>query len=66
MLSNIFLPSSTPAIIEEKSSSNNIMSAESLATSEPVIPIAIPISACFMAGESFTPSPVTATMYPSF
>lgn len=66
MLSNIFLPSSTPAIIEEKSSSNNIMSAESLATSEPVIPIAIPISAYFIAGESFTPSPVTATMYPSF
>jgi hypothetical protein len=52
--------------IELKSSFNNIISAASLATSVPVIPIEIPISAFFIAGLSFTPSPVTATTYPSF
>lgn len=61
-LSKIFLPSSTPLIIAEKSSFNNIISAASFATSEPVIPIAIPISAYLIAGLSFTPSPVTATI----
>jgi hypothetical protein len=40
------------------------MSAAFLATSLP-LPIAIPISAYLIAGESFTPSPVTATMYPA-
>jgi hypothetical protein len=40
------------------------MSAASFATSVPVIPIAIPIEAFFSAGESFTPSPVTATTAP--
>lgn len=49
-----------------KSSFNKIISAASLATSVPVIPIAIPKSAFFIAGESFTPSPVTATICPSF
>lgn len=44
-----------------KSSFNNTISATSLATSEPVIPIATPISAFLIAGESLTPSPVTAT-----
>jgi len=33
-----------------------------LVTSEPVIPIEIPISAYLIAGESLTPSPVTPTM----
>ena len=49
-----------------KSSVNKIISAASLATSVPVIPIEIPISAFLIAGESFTPSPVTATTYPNF
>jgi len=37
------------------------MSAAFLATSDPD-PIAIPISAFLIAGESLTPSPVTATI----
>src|ERR1043165_3214327 len=37
------------------------MSAVSLATSVPVMPIAIPMSARLMAGASLTPSPVIAT-----
>jgi hypothetical protein len=41
------------------------MSAEFLATSDPD-PIAIPMSAFLIAGESFTPSPVTATICPAF
>ena len=40
------------------------MLAASLATSVPVFPIAIPISACFNAGASLTPSPVEATTSP--
>jgi hypothetical protein len=40
------------------------MSAACLETSEPEMPIAMPMSAFFRAGESFTPSPVTATMAP--
>lgn len=64
-LSNIFLPSSTPSTIEEKSSFRRIISAASLVTSEPEIPIEIPISPCLMAGLSFTPSPVTPTIAPS-
>lgn len=63
-LSNIFLPSSTPSIIEAKSSFSNIISAASLVTSEPDIPIDIPISPCLIAGESLTPSPVTPTTCP--
>ena len=34
-------------------------------TSDPAMPIAIPMSAFLSAGESLTPSPVTATMAPS-
>ena len=60
-LSKILLPYSTPITNELKSSFKRIISAASLATSVPVIPIAIPISALLIAGESFTPSPVTAT-----
>lgn len=48
----------------EKSSSVRIMSAASLATSVPCRPMAMPISAFFSAGASFTPSPVMATMSP--
>jgi hypothetical protein len=61
-LSNNFLPSSIPITMEEKSSSRRIISAASLATSDPVIPIETPISAFLIAGESLTPSPVTATI----
>lgn len=64
-LSKISLPSSTPLTIELKLSSNKSMSAAFLATSDPD-PIAIPISAFLIAGESFTPSPVTATTCPAF
>ncbi len=53
-----------PSIIEEKSSSRSTISAASLVTSEPDIPIEMPMSACFIAGASFTPSPVTPTMCP--
>jgi len=59
-LSKIRRPSSTPLTIEEKLSSRRSISAAFWATSEPE-PIAIPISACLIAGESLTPSPVTAT-----
>jgi hypothetical protein len=44
-----------------KWSSKSKISAATFATSVPTFPIAIPISAFFIAGESFTPSPVTAT-----
>merc|ERR550532_36323 len=40
------------------------MSAACLDTSEPAIPMATPISAFLRAGESLTPSPVTATIAP--
>uniref|UniRef100_A0A1A9ZV03 Uncharacterized protein n=1 Tax=Glossina pallidipes TaxID=7398 RepID=A0A1A9ZV03_GLOPL len=52
-------PSSTAATMEEKLSSANTISAADLATAVPE-PIAIPISAFFKAGASFTPSPVIA------
>lgn len=54
-----------PLTIEQKLSSSKIISAAFFATSDPD-PIAIPISAFLMARESFTPFPVTATMFPTF
>jgi hypothetical protein len=60
-LSKTTLPYSTPLTIEQKLSSSKSMSAAFLATSLP-LPIAMPISAYLIAGESFTPSPVTATI----
>lgn len=57
-------PCSTPVTMEAKLSSSKIMSAAFLAASEPAMPMATPMSAFFRAGESFTPSPVTATMAP--
>ena len=60
----IFLPTVTAFTIVAKLSSVRIISAASLETSEPVIPIAIPISACFNAGASFTPSPLIPTTFP--
>mmetsp|Transcript_39307 Transcript_39307/g.99062 ORF Transcript_39307/g.99062 Transcript_39307/m.99062 type:complete len:280 (-) Transcript_39307:1742-2581(-) len=60
-LSKMRRPSSTPRTMDAKLSSSRIMSAASLDTSDPVMPMAMPMSAFFSAGESFTPSPVTAT-----
>ena len=59
------LPSSTAATIEAKLSSDSTISADSLATSVPVMPMATPMSARFSAGASLTPSPVIATIWPS-
>jgi hypothetical protein len=53
-------------MIDEKSSFNKIISAASFVTSDPEIPIDIPISPCLIAGESLTPSPVTPTTFPVF
>jgi len=50
----------------EKLSSVRIITAASLVTSVPVMPIAMPMSALFSAGASLTPSPVIATMRPCF
>lgn len=58
-LSNIRRPSSTPTTMEAKLSSSRIISAACLETSDPAMPIAIPMSAFFKAGESLTPSPRT-------
>ena len=58
-------PSSIAVTIDEKSSSAITMSAASLATSVPVMPMAIPIEASSSAGASFTPSPVIATTAPA-
>ncbi|MNL81360.1 hypothetical protein D3C87_2084510 [compost metagenome] len=53
-----------PATIEAKLSSVRMMSALSLATSVPFLPMATPTWACLSAGASLTPSPVTATKCP--
>ena len=55
-------PSSTPHTMEAKLSSRKIISAASLDRAEPVMLMAIPMSAFFKAGESLTSSPVTATI----
>ena len=47
-----------------KLSSVRIITAASLETSVPVMPMATPMSAAFSAGASFTPSPVIATTLP--
>ncbi|RUP23410.1 hypothetical protein BC936DRAFT_139008 [Jimgerdemannia flammicorona] len=57
-----YTPSSIALRIVDKSSSTKIMSAASLDTSVPLLPMEIPISAIFKAGASFTPSPVIATI----
>ena len=64
MLLKTVLPSSMAFTIVAKLSSRSTMSAASWATSVPESPIATPMSACFKAGASFTPSPVTATTSP--
>mmetsp|Transcript_20494 Transcript_20494/g.67100 ORF Transcript_20494/g.67100 Transcript_20494/m.67100 type:complete len:296 (-) Transcript_20494:1437-2324(-) len=58
-------PSSTAATMVAKLSSARIMSAASLATSVPAMPIATPMDACCSAGASLTPSPVIAATSPS-
>ena len=64
MFAKIARPSSTAATIEAKLSSASTMSAASFETSVPVMPMAMPMSAFFSAGASFTPSPVIATTAP--
>ena len=64
ILSYMFLPCFTASTIVTKLSSSKIMSAAFFATSVPPFPIAIPMSAFFNAGASFTPSPVIATTAP--
>ena len=54
-------PSLTALAMVAKLSSVSTISAASLVTSVPLIPMAIPTSACFSAGASFTPSPVIPT-----
>ena len=57
-------PTSQTHRIVVKSSSTRIMSAASLETSVPDIPMEMPISALFSATASFTPSPVIPTTAP--
>ncbi|MNP47017.1 hypothetical protein D3C76_1410530 [compost metagenome] len=57
-------PSRTALAMVEKLSSVSTMSAASLVTSVPLMPMAIPTSACFSAGASLTPSPVMPTTWP--
>ena len=57
-------PCSTAATMVAKLSSARIILAAPLATSVPVMPMAMPMSAAPMAGASLTPSPVIATMLP--
>ena len=64
MLEKIFLPSSTALTMVAKLSSVSTMSAASFETCVPVIPMPMPISASFMEGASFTPSPVMAVTLP--
>ena len=58
-------PSRTACTMVAKLSSAKIIFAASLLTSVPLTPMAMPMSAAFSAGASFTPSPVMATTLPS-
>ena len=64
MLAYTFRPFFTAWTMVAKLSSVRTMAAASLATSVPVMPMATPMSACFRAGASLTPSPVMATRAP--
>ena len=64
MLPKMPRPSSTAATIDAKLSSVRVIAAASRATSVPVTPIAMPMSAFLSAGASLTPSPVIATTWP--
>ena len=57
-------PYATAPTIVAKLSSVRIITAASLETSVPVMPIATPMSAVLSAGASLTPSPVIATTLP--
>ena len=57
-------PYSTAPTIVAKLSSVRIITAASLETSVPVMPIATPMFAALSAGASLTPSPVIATIWP--
>jgi hypothetical protein len=65
MFSKIVRPCSMAITIVGKASSFRTMSAASRATSVPRLPMAMPTSAFFSAGASFTPSPVIATTAPA-
>ena len=54
-------PHMTDFAMDEKRSSRMMMSAASLATSVPAMPIARPTSDALSAGASLVPSPVTPT-----
>lgn len=58
-------PSSTAATMVAKLSSASTMSAASLETSVPLMPMAMPMDAWRSAGASLTPSPVIAVTSPS-
>ena len=62
MLLNTLRPCLTASTIVAKLSSAKTISLAPFETSVPVIPIPIPISACFKLGASLTPSPVMATI----
>ncbi len=64
-LSKILLPSRTAETIDVKLSSSRTREEASRATSVPLLPMAMPISADLRAGASLTPSPVIATTSPS-
>ena len=66
MLLKISRPCATASAIEVNESFFSIILAVSFATCVPRNPIAIPTSAFFKAGASFTPSPVIATILPAF
>mmetsp|Transcript_4290 Transcript_4290/g.13726 ORF Transcript_4290/g.13726 Transcript_4290/m.13726 type:complete len:386 (-) Transcript_4290:3342-4499(-) len=64
MASYTLRPHMTASTRLRKLSSRRMMSAASLATSVPAIPMANPTSASLRAGASLVPSPVTATTSP--
>jgi hypothetical protein len=66
MFEKMTRPCSIAEMIEAKLSSVSTMSAVCFVTSVPVMPIAMPMSARFRAGASFTPSPVMPTTCPFF
>ena len=63
-LSKILRPSRTAETMDVKLSSSSTSEDDSRATSVPLPPMAMPMSADFRAGASFTPSPVMATTSP--
>jgi len=64
MLAKTDRPHMTALTMDEKLSSRMTMSAASLETSVPAMPMARPTSDSFRAGASLVPSPVTATISP--